>query len=209
MPCRTAACSQNADWPHPSFVQVTVGIRADGARNFGLALCQLGPGRRVGPPPPGGTILGDGCCRHRDFGGPSWCRTGEVRLLAAPEAEAVANTPANRAERSSAKTGSRRAVPARAGGLRGRRGHPVLQPPLLGAVDGERRNRPGIRGVLFEVPEVSTSAAATRRITAQDAAGVNPGLTPEPGPGGGQRTRLSVRGSVLTPPADHARGMTG
>src|SRR5579875_3111435 len=36
MPCRTAACSQNADWPHPSFVQVTVGIRADGARNFGL-----------------------------------------------------------------------------------------------------------------------------------------------------------------------------
>jgi hypothetical protein len=32
--------------------------------------------------------------------------------------------------------------------------------PVLGAADGERRNCPGVRGVLSEVPEASMSAAA-------------------------------------------------
>jgi hypothetical protein len=36
MPCRTAACSQNTDLPHASFVQVTASIRIPGSRNFGL-----------------------------------------------------------------------------------------------------------------------------------------------------------------------------
>jgi hypothetical protein len=60
------------------------------------------------------------------------------------------------------KTGSRRALRGRAGSRRARRGRPVLQGPVLGAADGERRNRPGVRGVLFEVPEASMSAAAAR-----------------------------------------------
>jgi len=51
---------------------------------------------------------------------------------------------------------------ARAGSRRGRRGHPVLQEPVLGATDSERRNCPGIRRVRFEVPASMSAAAATR-----------------------------------------------
>src|ERR1039457_3749974 len=68
-------------------------------------------------------------------------------------------------ERMDGKTGSRRALRARAGSRRGRRGRPVLQEPVLGAADGQRRNCPGVRGVLFEVPEASMSAAAAMRLT--------------------------------------------
>jgi len=42
---------------------------------------------------------------------------------------------------------------------RGRRGHPGLQAPLLGAADRKRRNCPGIPGVRSEVPEAHMSAA--------------------------------------------------
>jgi len=66
-------------------------------------------------------------------------------------------------ERKDAKTGSRRTLRARAGSRRGRRGRPVLQEPVLGAADGERRDRPGVRGVLLSVPEASMSAAAAMR----------------------------------------------
>jgi len=55
---------------------------------------------------------------------------------------------------------SRRALRARADSCRGRCGHPILQEPVLGAADGERRNCPGVRGVLCEVPEASMSLAA-------------------------------------------------
>jgi len=61
------------------------------------------------------------------------------------------STPAHRVERSSGKTGDRRAVRACPGSRRGMRGCPILQAPLLGATDSKRRNRRGIRGVLFEV----------------------------------------------------------
>ena len=56
--------------------------------------------------------------------------------------------------RSSAAT---RALRARAGSRRGRRGRPVLQEPVLGAADSERRNCPGVRGFRSEVPEASMS----------------------------------------------------
>jgi hypothetical protein len=56
------------------------------------------------------------------------------------------------------KTSSRRNLRARDGGRRDRRGRPVLQEPVLGAADSERRNCPGVRGVLSEVPEASMSA---------------------------------------------------
>ena len=59
--------------------------------------------------------------------------------------------------------GSRRALRARAGSRRGRRGRPVFQEPVLGAADSERRNCPGVRGVLSEVSEASMSAAVSRR----------------------------------------------
>src|SRR5262249_40027900 len=58
------------------------------------------------------------------------------------------------------KTDSHRVLRARAGSRRGRRGRPVLQEPVLGTADGERRNCPGVRGVLSEVPEALMSAAA-------------------------------------------------
>src|SRR5262245_47723607 len=72
-------------------------------------------------------------------------------------------TPQHVVERKDGKTGGHRALRARAGSRRGRRGHPVLQEPVLGAADSERRNCPGIRGVLSEVPEASMSAAAAMR----------------------------------------------
>src|SRR5262249_17791699 len=61
------------------------------------------------------------------------------------------------------KTGSDLALRARADSRRGRRGRPVLEEPVLGAADSKRRNCPGVRGVLSEVPEASISAAAVTR----------------------------------------------
>ena len=58
------------------------------------------------------------------------------------------------------KTGSHRALRAHAGNRRGRRGRPVLQEPVLGAADSERRNCSGVRGLLSQVPEALMSAAA-------------------------------------------------
>src|SRR5215470_10550436 len=66
-------------------------------------------------------------------------------------------TPQHVLERKDGKTGSRRALRARAGSRRGRRGRPVLQEPVLGAADSERRNCPGVRGFRSEVPEASMS----------------------------------------------------
>ena len=43
---------------------------------------------------------------------------------------------------------------------------PVLQKPVLGTADGERGNRPGVRGVLLEVPEASMSGASARSMSA-------------------------------------------
>src|SRR5262245_10727239 len=57
------------------------------------------------------------------------------------------SAPQHVVERKDGKTGSRRALRARAGSRRGRRGRPVLQEPVLGAADSERRNCPGVRGV--------------------------------------------------------------
>src|SRR5262249_5550337 len=65
------------------------------------------------------------------------------------------STPQHVVETMDGKTGSRRALRARAGSRRGRRGRPVLQEPVLGAADSERRNCPGVRGVLSAVPEGS------------------------------------------------------
>src|SRR5580658_4796124 len=67
-------------------------------------------------------------------------------------------------ERKDGKTVSRRALRARAGSRCGRRGRPVLQEPVLGAADGERRNRPGVLGFLLEVREAPMSAAAAIRL---------------------------------------------
>src|SRR5215813_9930466 len=67
------------------------------------------------------------------------------------------SAPQHVVERKDGKTGSRRALRARAGSRRGRRGRPVLQEPVLGAADSERRNCPGVRGVLSEVPACCSS----------------------------------------------------
>ena len=55
------------------------------------------------------------------------------------------------------KTGSHRVLRARVDSRRCRRGRPVLQEPVLGTADGKR---PGIRGVLSEVPEALKAASA-------------------------------------------------
>ena len=70
------------------------------------------------------------------------------------------STPQHVLETLDGKTGSHRTLRARPGSRRGRRGRPVLQEPVLGTADGERRNGPGVRGVLSEVPEALMSAAA-------------------------------------------------
>jgi len=69
------------------------------------------------------------------------------------------STPQHAVERKDGKTGSHRALRARYGSRHSRRGRPVLQGPVLGAADGERRNRPRVRGVLSEVPEAPMSDA--------------------------------------------------
>jgi len=58
------------------------------------------------------------------------------------------------------KAGRRRALCACAGSRRGRRGRLVLQASVLGAPDRERRDCPGVCGVLFEVREASMSGTA-------------------------------------------------
>ena len=55
-------------------------------------------------------------------------------------------------ERKDGRSDSRRALRARAGSRRGRRGPPVLQEPVLGAADSELRNRSRVLGVLSEIP---------------------------------------------------------
>ena len=55
-------------------------------------------------------------------------------------------------ERKDGRSGRRRALRARAGSRRGGRGRPVLEGQVLGAADRERRNCPGVLGVLSEVP---------------------------------------------------------
>ena len=52
-----------------------------------------------------------------------------------------------------------RALRARDDSRRGRRGPPVLQAPVLGAGDGQRRDRAGVRGVLPAVAEASVIRA--------------------------------------------------
>ena len=69
------------------------------------------------------------------------------------------STPAHVLETPDGKTGSHRVLRARAGSRPCRRGRPVLQEPVLGTADGERRNSPGVRSVLSEVPEALRSAA--------------------------------------------------
>jgi len=71
----------------------------------------------------------------------------------------VVDTPQRVVERKDGKG----ALRARDGNRRGRRGCPVLQEPVLGAADSERRNCHGVRDVLSEVPEASMSAAAAMR----------------------------------------------
>ena len=61
------------------------------------------------------------------------------------------------------KTSSRRNLRSCDGGRRDRRGRPVLQEPVLGAADSERRNCPGVRGVLSEVPEASVNGPCEKR----------------------------------------------
>jgi non-specific serine/threonine protein kinase len=60
---------------------------------------------------------------------------------------------ARRLEGDDGKTASHRAVRARAGSRRGRRGRPVLQARLLATADRQHRNCPGVRGLRPEVPE--------------------------------------------------------
>ena len=74
----------------------------------------------------------------------------------------VAELRSRREEYGKADSRRARALRARAGSRRGRRGRPVLQEPVLGTADGERRNCSGVLGVLFEVPKDSMSAAAMR-----------------------------------------------
>ena len=64
----------------------------------------------------------------------------------------VVDTPQRVVEKKDGRSGSRRALRARAGSRRGRRGPPVLQEPVLGAADSELRNRSRVLGVLSEIP---------------------------------------------------------
>ena len=77
----------------------------------------------------------------------------------------LCSTPSHVLERNDGKTGSRPALRARAGSGRGRRRRPVLQAPILGTADSERRNRPGVRGVRLEVPEASMRYARPEKRT--------------------------------------------
>src|SRR5215470_19356234 len=101
--------------------------------------------------------------RTRD-GRNAFAAANDRALNGAVYSAALALTPQRVVERKDGKTGSRRALRARAGSRRGRRGRPVLQEPILGAADSERRNCPGVRGVLSEVPEASMSAAGVTRL---------------------------------------------
>ena len=67
--------------------------------------------------------------------------------------DGVAWPPQHVVERKDGRSGSRRALRARAGSRRGRRGRPVLLEPILGAADSEHRNCFRVLGVLSDVPE--------------------------------------------------------
>ena len=100
------------------------------------------------------------------------------------------STPSRVVERNDEKAVSRRALRPGAGSRRGRRGHPVLQAPFLGAADSKRRICPGIRGGLFGVPEASMGAAAAR-------SGHQTEIT-RPAPNSGSQRRRSR--AAATPP---------
>jgi len=72
----------------------------------------------------------------------------------------VVVTPQRVVERDNGRSGSRCALRARADSRRGRRGRPVLQQPVLGAADSERRNCSRVLGVLSDVPEAISHQAA-------------------------------------------------
>ena len=94
---------------------------------------------------------------RRPWRGPEVPNASTLLLLSTTAA--VAAAPSRRVERKGGKTGNHRALRASAGSRRGRRGRSVLQAPLLGAAGSKRRDRPGVRGVLFEVPQAPLSAA--------------------------------------------------
>src|SRR5450759_21011 len=56
----------------------------------------------------------------------------------------------------------RRTLPSLDGSRDRRNRSLVLQEPVLGTADGERRNRPGIRSLLLQIPEASMSEAEAR-----------------------------------------------
>jgi len=88
----------------------------------------------------------------------------------------VVVTPQRVVEREDGRSGSRRALRARADSRRGRRGRPVLQQPVLGAADSERRNCSRVLGVLSDVPEAIShqgSGSQRQRGAARICAGSN------------------------------------
>src|SRR6516225_2309676 len=89
-----------------------------------------------------------------------WRRIASAGTRAPTMTRAARSAPVYRRCCDDGKTGSRRALRARAGSRRGRRGRPVLQEPVLGAADSERRNCPGVLGVLSEVPAAISHLAA-------------------------------------------------
>ena len=91
------------------------------------------------------------------------------------------------------------ALRARAGSRRGQRGRPVLQKPALGAANGERRCRPGVRGVLLAVPEASMSAAGDEPHRARLGQGALMAAQGRPEVRGGRPPRTSEHATMVTP----------
>src|SRR6516164_828471 len=67
--------------------------------------------------------------------------------------DGVAWAPQHVVEGKDGTSDSRRALRARSGSRRGRLGRPVLEEPVLGAADSERRNCSSVLGVLSDLPE--------------------------------------------------------
>ena len=99
------------------------------------------------------------------------------------------------------KAGRRRALRTRAGNRRGRRGRLVLQASVLGVPDSKCWDCPGVRGVLFGVPEASMRAAGVPADAAPCRGSMRLGR-PHAGPGGRKPT------SICRPPSGLARVMT-
>ena len=98
---------------------------------------------------------------------PDLCTSPAAKLpyIRVPLEGLSCSTPSHIVERDDGKTGSRRALRARADRCRGRHGRPVLQASLVGTANSKRRNCAGVRGLLLEVPEASMSAAAAMQLT--------------------------------------------